>query len=145
MAMSVGCMCGAVRFEATPREMAAHACHCGMCRKWSSSAVVAVPVAANAMTIEGAENVRTFQSSAWAERAWCDKCGSNLFYRITIDGPMHGQLYFGMGLFDDPEALPLKSEIYFGSKPSNFSYAGDLPHMTQAEVEAKFAPPPDAV
>ncbi len=144
MAMTGGCLCGAVRFEAEPGEMTSHACHCGMCRRWSGSALVAVQVAPDAITFEGAEHVRTIQSSAWAERAWCDRCGSNLFYRITMAGPMQGQRHVAMGLFDDPDALPLTSEIYIDRKPSSFAYAGSHHTMTEAEVEAMFGSPPGA-
>jgi len=34
--MSGGCLCGAVRFTATPENRNVGACHCGMCRRWSA-------------------------------------------------------------------------------------------------------------
>ncbi len=35
-----------------------------------------------------------------------------------------GSAPVAMGLFDDPDALPLASEIYIDRKPSSFAYAG---------------------
>ena len=133
------CMCGAVAFAATPTSMVFHACHCDMCRRWSGSAMLAVAVPADGMRLEGAEHIRTIRSSDWAERAWCDRCGSNLYYRVTVEGPMQGQYHVPLGLFDEPEAFEFASEIYFDRKPSSFAYAGSRPTRTQAEVEAAFA------
>ena len=136
------CLCGAVSFEAEVEKRESHACHCGMCRRWSGSAMLAVTVPDAAMRIEGADRVRTFRSSDWAERAWCDTCGSNQWYRITMDGPYKGNYEICMGLFDTPDDLPLAREIYIDRKTSSFAFAGERATMTQAEVEAMFAPPP---
>jgi hypothetical protein len=64
-------MCGAVRFEAEPAERHSHACHCEMCRRWTGSAFVAVPVAPDALRLDGGETIRVYRSSDWAERAFC--------------------------------------------------------------------------
>lgn len=141
--MHGSCMCGAVTFEATARKAEAHACHCTMCRRWSGSALVAVSVGRDDVSFEGAEHIRTIASSAWAERAWCDACGSNLYYRITMEGPMQGNYEIALGLFDDPDAFPLVSEIYVDRKPASFAFSGEHRTMTEAEVEAMFAPPPE--
>jgi hypothetical protein len=135
------CLCGAVSFEADVEKRESHACHCEMCRRWSGSAMLAVSVPEAALRIEGAERIRTYRSSDWAERAWCDACGSNLWYRITADGPYLGGHEICLGLFDTPDDLPLAKEIYIDRKTSSFAFAGERATMTQAEVEAMFAPP----
>lgn len=138
--MRGACLCGAVRFEAEPSEMHSHACHCEMCRRWSGSAFLAVPVRPDAIRIEGEASIRRFASSDWAERAFCGVCGSALFYRLKEGGG----LYVALGLFDEPDALPLASEIYIDRKPAAFAFAGERKRMTKAEVEAQFAQGGDA-
>jgi hypothetical protein len=133
------CLCGAVAFDATPKSMTFHACHCDMCRRWTGSAMLAVAVPADGMRLEGGEHIRTIASSGWAERGWCDRCGSSLFYRVTIEGPMQGQYHVPLGLFDEPEAFEFTSEIFIDRKPASFAYAGSRRTMTGAEVEAQFA------
>lgn len=135
------CMCGAVAFEAEVETSESHACHCAMCRRWTGSAMIAVTVPDGGVRFEGAEHVRTIRSSDWAERAWCDRCGSGLYYRITLEGPMKGTYEFCLGLFDDASDLPLTGEIYIDRKPSSFAYAGEHATMTEAEVEAMFGLP----
>lgn len=137
--MHGSCLCGAVRFEATPTEAHCHACHCEMCRRWTGSAMLAVPVAPDGIRFEGTEHIRAFRSSDWAERAFCGTCGSTLYHRITAAGPMQGHLHLALGLFDEPDGLPLDSEIYIDCKPAAFAFAGERRRMTKAEVEAMFA------
>lgn len=135
------CMCGAVAFEAEPEAMKMHACHCETCRRWTGVALLAVPVPVDGTRFTGAENIRTIRSSDWAERAWCDRCGSTLYYRVTLDGPHSRTYHMALGLFDAPEAFELASEIYYDRKPASFAFAGERKTLTKAEVEASFAAP----
>ena len=132
------CMCGAITFEAEPAAMAFHACHCDMCRHWTGAAMLAVSVPEGAIRFAGAEHIRAFQSSPWAERAWCDRCGSNLYYRLT-EGPLRGTYYVSLGAFDAPEAFAFGSEMYFDQKPASYGFAGERRTLTKAEVEAMYA------
>jgi len=119
--------------------MHSHACHCEMCRRWTGSAFLGVSVAPGDLAFEDVTNVRTFVSSDWAERAFCGVCGSGVLYRLTAAGPMQGQSFVALGLFDEPDALPLASEIYIDCKPASFAFAGDRPRTTKAEFEAALA------
>jgi hypothetical protein len=110
-------------------------CHCDMCRAWTGLAMMAIR-AAPEMVIEGP--VKTRQTSPWAERAWCDECGSSLFYRVTAEGPYQGVAHVAAGLFPDAGGLTLKGELYVDKRPSGYAFAGDLKGMTKAEVEAMF-------
>lgn len=137
--MRGACLCGAVGFEAEPSERHSHACHCTMCRRWSGSAFVGVEVRPDALRLHGEEAVASFRSSEWAERAWCRTCGSHLWYRVTAPGPMAGVRHMPLGLFEEPDAFPLTSEIYIDRKPASFAFAGEHERRTEAEVEAAFS------
>ena len=139
--LSGSCLCGAVTVRATPAEPHLHVCHCGMCRNWTGLAFMGFAVAPGAMQAEGPVKSRAF--SDWAERAWCDDCGSTLWYRVTAAGPMQGTTYLAAGLFENAGGLTLASEIYIDRKPEGYAFAGDHPVRTQAEVEATFASPPE--
>ena len=77
-------------------------------------------------------------AATWAERVFCARCGSNLFWR-AVDGPETEQVLALMA-FDDPERFPVVSEIFIDEKPSTYALAGDTKKMTGAEVMAMFAP-----
>ena len=134
-------MCGAVRFTARDVPANIGACHCEMCRRWTGSALLAASVPAAGITWEGEAHIKTLQSSEWAERAWCQRCGTGLYYHMTLDNEMSASVELPIGLFDDPNGFVMESEIFFDCKPDSFAYAGDgRPTMTRAEVFAKFGP-----
>lgn len=134
--LSGHCLCGAVTIEATPSRPHVEACHCDMCRRWGGVALVDVPVG-NRVAFTGEEHIARYRSSDWAERGFCSRCGSNLFYHfIPTDN-------YGLcaGLFDDLGELTLAEEIFIDEKPEYYAFAGDRPRKTGPEViaEAKTA------
>ncbi|AZQ69364.1 GFA family protein [Silicimonas algicola] len=133
-----GCLCGAVRFEATEVPETFGACHCEMCRRWTGSALLGVTVPLESVTWEGADSIGRLQSSDWAERAFCSRCGSPLYYHVTAEGPMAENLEMPIGLFDDPSGFVFTNEIYIDNKPDSFAYAGDRTRLTRKETLAKF-------
>ncbi len=131
--MSGGCLCGAVTFVADDVETDFHACHCSMCRRWCGGAPdFAVHV--GGVEFSGAEHIKRYTSSDWAERGFCGTCGSNLFYYMKPAD----EYSLCAGAFDDQSALTLAAEIFIDRKPPGYSFAGDLPAMTEAEVIAKY-------
>src|SRR5262245_14653258 len=77
-----GCLCGAVRFTAAPRDHDFGACHCGMCRKWTAGPFLALECG-DTVRIDDAASLGIYRSSEWAERGFCKRCGTPLFYRLV--------------------------------------------------------------
>ena len=92
---------------------------------------------AGSVVFKGDDNIGIYQSSEWAERGFCKRCGSNLFYHLKPTG----QHFLPVGAFDDPTPFKLIGEIYIDSKPPGYDFAGDLPKQTEKEVLAQFASP----
>ncbi|WP_299285353.1 GFA family protein [uncultured Tateyamaria sp.] len=135
MPHSGSCMCGAVSFNVTAPLSETGACHCGMCRKWSGGVFMSVAVPEGGLDIKGAENLTAYASSPWAERVFCKLCGSSVFYRVTADGPMKGEMHVGLGTLDDVSDLTFNSEIYIDRKPEAYAFAGEgRTLMTEAQV-----------
>ncbi len=138
MTKTGGCMCGAVRFSA--RNVPTHfgACHCEMCRRWTGMALVAASVPHAGIDWQGEAHIRTLQSSAWAERAWCQRCGTGLFYHVTMDGPMSTNYEIPVGLFDDTVGMEMTSEIYIDHGVPGLHFEGKHERLTRAETLKKF-------
>lgn len=133
------CLCGKVSFT-TERIHEVGACHCGMCRRWCGSPGIAAHLK-GPPAIKGEEFITWFSSSEWAERGFCNVCGSSLFYRLTGETPQ----YFVMaGTYDDQSAFKLASQIFIDEKPEYYDFAGDIPSMTGAEVFALYADKPES-
>ena len=133
-------MCGAVRFTLRDCPERFGACHCEMCRRWSGSALLALSVPRAQCEISGEDVIETIQSSSWAERAWCGKCGSNLWYRVTLDA-QPDTLEISLGLLDDTDGMRFEREIFIDCKSDAFAYDGSRNRLTRAEVIEKYNPP----
>ena len=131
------CMCGAVTVTATPARESISACHCEMCQRWASGPYLSFQAATGYAALGP---VQTYESSGWAERAFCETCGSSLWYRMTADGSMHGQNQVAAGLFENAGGLSPKLELYIDKKPMGYAFEGERRTMTEAEVVAMYAP-----
>lgn len=127
------CLCGAIRITAENISNNVGACHCGMCRKWGGGPLMAVNCGTD-VSFEGEENISVFNSSDWAERGFCKKCGSHLFYRIK-ESKEH---IIPVGLFDDQESFVFDNQVFIDKKPSFYSFANKTNDMTEAEVFEKY-------
>ena len=130
------CLCGAVSLSTTSLNNQVAACHCSMCRKWGGGPLLAVECKSD-LSFSGAENIGVYQSSEWAERGFCQKCGSHLFYRLKENQ----HYYIPVGLFDNSESLVFGQQVFIDEKPEYYSFANETKNMTGAEIFAQFAPP----
>ncbi|WP_236545280.1 GFA family protein [Tropicimonas marinistellae] len=133
--LSGACLCGAVSVRVRPTRPELHACHCEMCRTWTGVALVEIDVAPK--DFEASGPIKRFTSSDWAERAWCDACGTTLWYKLTIPGREHFAV--SAGLFPDAGNFPLTKEIYIDRKPAGYAFAGDHLRQTKQQFEASLA------
>jgi len=132
------CMCGAVTFTATDMADTFSSCHCKMCQRWVGGAFRGVSVKTENLTVHGAENIRSFQSSGFAERANCKICGSALWYRLTA-GKYVGNTSISVGLLDDSDGLVLSSEYFADYKNCTDEVPEGRKQISAAEVEEMIA------
>ncbi len=128
------CLCGAVKVTAKTTSNHVDACHCNMCRKWTGGPLFAVECGED-VTFEGSENISVFNSSEWAERGFCSKCGTHLFYRFKEQN----QYILPAGLLEDQESFTLEKQIFIDEKPSFYSLANKTKNMTGEEVIAEYS------
>jgi hypothetical protein len=105
-----------------------------MCRRWAGSAVFCA--ATERVTFEGKDFVGRFDSSEWAQRGFCTRCGTHLFYFLKPTG-MH---LMSVGTFDDQGAFRLVREIFIDRKPAGFAFAGDHERWTEKETFERLTP-----
>ena len=130
------CLCGAVKILVKSISNEVGACHCDMCRKWTGGPLLAVDCGTD-VSFEGQENISVYNSSEWAERAFCNQCGSHLYYRLKEPN----QHIMPVGLFDTDIPFVLDHQIFIESKPSYYHFGNKTKEMTGEEVFAQYAPP----
>lgn len=132
------CLCGAVRIRSTPTSHRVVACHCDMCRKWGGGPLLAVDGGIE-LHIEGEEHVGIFRSSDWAERAFCQRCGSHLFYRFLATGDHE----IPVGLLEDSPEWSFEEEIFVDERPAYYEFRNDTTELTGNEVMHRYQSPPE--
>ncbi len=130
------CLCGAVNVNVESLDKKLGVCHCSMCRKWGGGPFLAVDCG-SAVTFEDEQSVSVFDSSMWAERGFCNKCGTHLFYRVK----QTNQHIMPAGLFGDALELTMDHQIFIDEKPDYYCFSNETQNMTGAEAFAAFAPP----
>ena len=129
------CLCGAVTVRASGIDRHAGACHCDMCRKWSGGPLIAVDCGKDVL-FDGEDNIEVYNSSNWADRGFCAKCGTHLFYRLKESG----QYIMPAGLFESL-GYDFDHQIFIDRKPGWYAFANETRNMTGEEVFAQYAPP----
>jgi hypothetical protein len=126
-------LCGAVRFVGKGAVKGVEVCHCADCRRWTGGPFFSLRFA-ESMELADPTKVRWFESSEWAERGSCAKCGSALFWKMkdTADPAV------AAGAIDDQSALPpIEEHIFIDGKPPYVDYADDAARLTGAETIAR--------
>jgi hypothetical protein len=118
--VSGGCLCGAVRLEATGEPYRVGLCHCLDCRKHHGALFFAAAIfPENAVTIEG-------ETRDWNGRHFCPRCGSSVFATHGDEVEVH------LGALDSPdrfaptyECWTVRREAWLPEFPLSRSYARD--------------------
>ena len=130
-----GCLCGAVQFVADVADSDFHACHCGMCQNQNGGPYMGVKL--EKMPDIGSEALAWYDSSDHAQRGFCNKCGSTLFWRMQED--VNAMCIVSVGSLKDTKSLKLTSHIFVDGKPDYYEIKDGLPCLTAEQVMAKFS------
>ena len=110
-----GCLCGGVRYRVTGQLRDVITCHCGECRRAHGGAApyTACPAEDLELIAEaGLTWIASPASTTQAERAFCARCGSSLFWR-TPGGP---SISIAAGTVDEPSGLRSASHIWWDAR-----------------------------
>lgn len=126
------CLCGAVTISALLKKPELTACHCDMCRRHTSSVFVGLTPVQDTLEIAGP--AKSFRSSDWAERGFCETCGSTLWYGTVHDGAR----YLAAGLFENAAGGQVKYEYFSEKCPTGYRLEDVPKRMTTEETIAFF-------
>ena len=130
------CLCGAVKIIARQAGSEETACHCSMCRRWGGGPFMEIDCGTD-MQMHGDQNISVYNSSDWAERGFCKRCGTHLFYRLKGDGSMQ----IPVGLFDEDAGLVFEQQVFIDQEPAYYHFSNETHNMTGAEIYAKYGAP----
>jgi hypothetical protein len=107
-----GCLCGYVRFRVEwPSQWVAH-CHCTLCRRAHGAGYVTwFGMAEDRARIhDDAGSLRWYASSPGAERGFCARCGSSLFFRSER---WPGELHITLANLDGPADRVPQAHVFW--------------------------------
>jgi hypothetical protein len=126
-----GCLCGALRYEATAEPIYAGLCYCADCRKASGSGFIPfMGFAAANLTITGEtrrSDVPSFRGGT-ATRNHCARCGSLVFGGILGESDEH-TIYAGS--LDDPARFRPTIALFTRDRPA---WAAVRPELEEFET-----------
>ena len=130
-----GCMCSAVRYEATGEPLEIGYCHCHSCRRHTGAPVVTwVMFDADKVCFTGRER-SIYNSSPGVKRAFCGQCGTPLTWEGDHEG--HVIIEFHISTFDNPETFVPNRHWYHEERIAWFDVADDLPRYRGEDTEGE--------
>ena len=118
------CLCGAVRIVANVDSHSVGACHCSMCRKWGGGPLLVVHCSTPPQFEGLAPSVH--DSSEWAQRGFCGRCGTHLYYRLKDKN----SYAIPVGLLDGGEDWEFKLQIFIEQKPAWYCFVNQTTELT---------------
>ena len=133
--MTGGCLCGAVRYEASGEPVFAGHCHCRDCQR-ATGAGHASYMGITRSQVKVTGETRMFSviadSGLSANRQFCPVCGSQIF---ASDEATPDVLTIFAGTLDDTSQFSPRVAIYVRSRPHWDRLAGGLPEFEAAPLE----------
>jgi hypothetical protein len=118
-----GCLCGGVRYQVHGDLRGVWACHCSQCRRSTGHIVAATQVSSEDLVLTEQATLTWYRSSEEAERGFCVKCGSNLFWRMVAEGRPRTSIM--AGTLDAPTGLKLVMHIFVADKSDYYEIGDD--------------------
>lgn len=133
-----GCLCGAVRFAVRGPLREVVYCHCRQCQRSTGHYMAATACDRNMLTIEDESALAWYRSSTAAERGFCARCGSTLFWR-----PARAEhIAIAAGSLDVPSGLRGIAHIFVADAGDYYEILDGLPQHEQSGFAA-WVPTPE--
>ena len=118
------CECGAVAFEIDGPLRDVVACHCTQCRRTSGhySAYTSACIAHVRFVTD--EGLVWYRSSSTAERGFCGRCGSNVFWRPLREPE---RISIAAGSLEGDTGLTLSQHIFVADRGDYYTVPADGP------------------
>lgn len=114
------CLCGSVTYTVKGPLRPSVACHCSQCRKTSGHYWSATQVPTERLTITNDAGLTWFRSSDSAQRAFCNRCGSSLFWTLDCED----QTSIATGTLDGDTGLKTTKHIFVKDKGDYYDIEG---------------------
>jgi hypothetical protein len=123
--LHASCHCGGVSFSFAHGLHGMGACHCSQCRKHSGHFAVSLDADETSVTYGARETLAEFTTQGGAQRGFCTRCGSSLYFRADEGFSVEA------GAIDGPTGVRLESHIFVLDKGDYYALDDGLPQFTR--------------
>lgn len=123
--LHASCYCGGVAFSFAHGPHGMGACHCSQCRKHSGHFAVSLDVDEANIDYEARATLAEFTTPGGAQRGFCTRCGSSLYFRAAEGFSVEA------GAIDGPTGVRLESHIFVRDKGDYYSLDDGLPQFAR--------------
>ena len=104
-----GCLCGAIRYEASGFPIDAGICHCRTCQKSTGGAFMVIAGFSHSALRFTKGEPKLYRSSAIMNKGFCPHCGSLLFdqYLVQTGNSTPDMVWMQLGTLDNPERVSI--------------------------------------
>lgn len=121
--MTGGCQCGAVRYALYREPQSADICHCRMCQRAVGNLFMAAASLKRSDFAWTRGEPATYRSSSVAERGFCGRCGTPLFFRYLDED----RIAITTGSLDEPARARPTGQLGIESRMPWFDQLAGLP------------------
>jgi hypothetical protein len=127
MAITGGCHCGAIRYQAEGEALNHALCHCTDCRRHAGAPMVGWTMYPRERITVTKGTPKVYASSQAGRRYFCADCGTGLFFSNDVVLP--GLLDIQSATYDDPDAVPAQAHIQVADRIGWMQRAHELPEF----------------
>jgi hypothetical protein len=135
VAVTGGCLCGAIRYEAEVFARSAYICHCTLCQKSTGQPFeIGVPVKAGTFRwIKGEPTY--YMALPHGRRAFCPTCASRLAW-VSTDPAFDWTTNIDPCCLDDPSIVRPCEHIFVDTRQPWFEVADSLPRYREDDMDS---------
>lgn len=116
------CLCGGVKYEVQGPLRSVWNCHCGQCRRTHGHYSAYTAAARDDFVLRDDRTLRWYESSTFARRGFCVRCGANLFW----DAQGRPTISIAAGTLDQPTGLKTSVHIFVEELPDYYTLDDNL-------------------
>ena len=117
------CLCGGIKIKITGKLRQVINCHCSQCMKTHGNFAAYTNSPEENITYISKSTLRWYNSSNFAKRGFCSKCGASIFYKIKKSNTIS----ISAGMFSNPTKLKTHSNIFTKKKLDYYKLDPSLP------------------
>jgi hypothetical protein len=114
------CLCGAVRYQVAGPLRNVIGCHCTQCRKQTGHFMAATAAKHEHFRLKTEKGLKWYRSSDKAKRAFCQVCGSTLFWQ----GKDRDYVAIAAGTLEGITGLRMEGHIFCDDKGDYYEISG---------------------